>query len=149
MPGFPAKKYVYVTYTGLDDYLVLSRFQVTEDNTKAILSSQEKILTVENWIKVHQCGHIVFWSKKEIPVADTGWNTWEELNFEPASSLGGINFCWNLSKANLCPKECDDKEIAWPFYEFSHEDGHCAVIGGRVGYVRFACDILSVALMPL
>lgn len=209
-PGFTEKKHVYVTYSGLDDYLVLSRFQVNLENTEAILSSEEKLLTVENWIKVHTCGHIVFGPKKKylymcvgdsddqgnprntsqkldhiqgkilrldvesdhkpygIPpdnpfvnqkgirseiwayglrnpwnfsfdsltgdlwIPDSGWNTWEEINFEPASSPGGINYGWNMSEANLCLKECDDKEISWPFYEFSHKDAHCAVIGGRV-----------------
>lgn len=209
-PGFPAKRHVYVTYTGLDDFLVLSRFQVTEDNTRAILSSEEILLTVENWIKVHQCGHIVFSPKNKylymcvgdsddqgnprntsqkldhiqgkilrldvesdekpygIPadnpfvntkdvrpeiwayglrnpwnfsidastgdlwIPDTGWHTWEEINFEPASSPGGKNYGWNLAEGNLCLKECVDKGITWPIYEFSHTDARCAMIGGRV-----------------
>ena len=65
-------------------------------------------------------------------IADTGWNTWEEVNFEPASSPGGKNYGWNMSEGNLCLKDCEDKEIIWPFYEYSHTDAHCAVIGGRV-----------------
>lgn len=59
-PDFPKRKRVYVTYTGQGNKLILSRFELAEDGSQAIRSSEEMILIVENWRGDHHCGHLEF-----------------------------------------------------------------------------------------
>ena len=65
-------------------------------------------------------------------IPDVGWKYWEEISFQPASSSGGENYGWALAEGNRCRGDCDDSNIIWPFYEYSHGDKGCAVIGGAV-----------------
>ena len=70
-------------------------------------------------------------------IADVGQGKLEEINFQPANSLGGENYGWNCLEGttNARPDNCDgDDVLTAPVFEYAHDDGNC---GGSVtgGYV--------------
>jgi glucose/arabinose dehydrogenase len=71
-------------------------------------------------------------------IGDVGQNEWEEVDFEPGLSPGGINWGWNLKEGNHCYESQTECEIADrsgdltdPVSEYSHDLG-CSVTGGYV-----------------
>ncbi|MDM7917282.1 MAG: PQQ-dependent sugar dehydrogenase, partial [Candidatus Eisenbacteria bacterium] len=67
-------------------------------------------------------------------IADVGQNRWEEIDFEPAGSTGGVNYGWDNTEGHHCyepSQDCDTTGITWPIYEYSHSDG-CSITGGVV-----------------
>ncbi len=68
----------------------------------------------------------------DLYITDVGWEFFEEINFQPASSKGGENYGWNFAEGNYCQKICDDKDFVWPVHEYTHGENGCAVIGGVV-----------------
>jgi glucose/arabinose dehydrogenase/mono/diheme cytochrome c family protein len=67
-------------------------------------------------------------------IADVGQNFWEEINFEPADSEGGINYGWKFLQGSHCfPASEEDcpKVGTLPVAEYSHDLG-CSVVGGHV-----------------
>jgi glucose/arabinose dehydrogenase len=69
----------------------------------------------------------------ELFIGDVGQNTWEEVDFQPASSKGGENYGWSLTcGVHSFPIEKDRQisglDITWPVAEFKHgQDGDCVV----------------------
>ncbi|MCA9298621.1 MAG: PQQ-dependent sugar dehydrogenase, partial [Phycisphaerales bacterium] len=68
-------------------------------------------------------------------IGDVGQNVWEEIDYQPASSVGGENYGWrcyegahNFNTAG-CPPIGD---TVLPITEFSHSGGNCSVTGGVV-----------------
>jgi glucose/arabinose dehydrogenase len=68
-------------------------------------------------------------------IADVGHGSIEEIDFAPATdgldAAKGYNFGWSGFEGNS--RYHDDVAVAdhrGPIYEYSHEDGRCAVIGG-------------------
>ena len=62
-------------------------------------------------------------------LADVGQNKWEEVNFEPASSKGGLNYGWRIMEANHCydPKEnCPTEGLIKPIIEYPNDAIHPA-----------------------
>ncbi|MFP3852809.1 MAG: PQQ-dependent sugar dehydrogenase [Anaerolineales bacterium] len=66
----------------------------------------------------------------DLYIADVGQNQWEEVNFEPAGSSGGLNYGWDLYEASH-PFEGDGANTVMPVAEYSHEFG-CSITGGVV-----------------
>lgn len=65
-------------------------------------------------------------------IADVGQDTWEEVDFQPASSKGGENYGWNTMEGNHCFRaNCSMQGLVLPVAEYSHTDG-CSVTGGFV-----------------
>lgn len=71
-------------------------------------------------------------------IGDVGQNQWEEIDFEPGPSDGGINWGWNIKEGSRCfvtQTECSAADVAEdftdPVAEYSHEFG-CSVTGGFV-----------------
>src|SRR5262249_26464294 len=66
-------------------------------------------------------------------IGDVGQDTWEEVNFTPASSSGGENYGWDIFEASHCflEDDCSSDGLVMPIAEHSHQDG-CTVIGGYV-----------------
>ncbi|MCA9970823.1 MAG: PQQ-dependent sugar dehydrogenase [Anaerolineales bacterium] len=64
-------------------------------------------------------------------IADVGQNLWEEVNFQPANSAGGLNYGWNIMEATHCflAESCDTRRAVLPIFEYGHENG-CSVTGG-------------------
>lgn len=73
-------------------------------------------------------------------IADVGQNAWEEVNFEPASSPGGVNYGWRC-REGLHPYDGSGSCTAPrtdPIHEYAHGGGRCSVTGG---YVYRGCAI--------
>ncbi len=67
-------------------------------------------------------------------IADVGQNKYEEVNFEPAGSKGGLNYGWNTMEGTHCyqPSDgCNQAGLTLPVNDYSHDDG-CSVTGGYV-----------------
>ena len=66
-------------------------------------------------------------------IADVGESSWEEVNFQQASSLGGENYGWRLMEGNHCfnpSTNCNDGSLTLPVIEYDHSLGNCSIIGG-------------------
>jgi len=71
----------------------------------------------------------------DLYIADVGQNTYEEVDFQPASSKGGENYGWRITEGWHCysPSEgCDQTGLVLPVAEYSHDVGGCSVTGGYV-----------------
>lgn len=69
----------------------------------------------------------------DLYIADVGQNTYEEIDFQPASSAGGENYGWNF-REGLHPYSGSSTEpggLVDPVAEYSHAQG-CSVSGGVV-----------------
>ena len=67
-------------------------------------------------------------------IADVGQNKYEEVNFEPAGSKGGLNYGWNTMEGTHCYQPsngCNPSGLTLPVNDYSHDDG-CSVTGGYV-----------------
>ncbi|MFG0285971.1 MAG: PQQ-dependent sugar dehydrogenase [Phycisphaerales bacterium JB039] len=72
-------------------------------------------------------------------IADVGQNELEEINFQPAGSLGGENYGWKCREgtacfstaAPYCPSSCAVNPFVDPIHEYSHSQG-CSITGGVV-----------------
>ena len=70
-------------------------------------------------------------------IADVGQDTWEEVNFQPASSSGGENYGWSVLEGMHCynddpPGSCDDflnGGSTLPIAEYHHVPD-CSITGG-------------------
>jgi glucose/arabinose dehydrogenase len=69
----------------------------------------------------------------DLYIADVGQGEWEEIDFVPADSRGGLNFGWDYYEGN---HDYDPQGIAseyvFPVAEYSHAEGGCSVTGGFV-----------------
>jgi hypothetical protein len=67
-------------------------------------------------------------------IADVGQDTYEEVNFQPASSTGGTNYGWNIMEGLHCfnATSCDQTGLTLPIVEYDHSQGDCSIIGGYV-----------------
>lgn len=65
-------------------------------------------------------------------IGDVGQLNWEEINYVPAASPGGLNFGWDYYEGtHLYSEGGSPEDLVFPVVEYSHESG-CAVIGGHV-----------------
>ncbi len=66
-------------------------------------------------------------------IADVGQGDWEEINVQPASSLGGENYGWPIMEGKRCFQSdtCRQNGLTLPVAEYSHDLG-CSVTGGFV-----------------
>jgi glucose/arabinose dehydrogenase len=78
-------------------------------------------------------------SSGDLYIGDVGQEMYEEIDYEPAGSAGGINFGWPLMEGPFCGEQascvllgCDEPpNHTPPIYSYDHGVGS-AVIGGRV-----------------
>jgi glucose/arabinose dehydrogenase len=67
-------------------------------------------------------------------IADVGQNRYEEINLQPATSIGGENYGWRLMEATHCfnpTTGCtNNATLKQPIIEYSHDDGSCSITGG-------------------
>jgi len=67
-------------------------------------------------------------------IGDVGQNQYEEINFVPATSRGGLNFGWPYREGLHCYKDdenCNMLGLTPPVAEYDHSHG-CSVTGGYV-----------------
>ncbi|HET9063040.1 MAG TPA: PQQ-dependent sugar dehydrogenase [Candidatus Binatia bacterium] len=84
----------------------------------------------------------------DIYIADVGQNMVEEIDFEPASSTGGVNWGWDIFEGSSCFEPAPDPTcpspatgFAFPVHEYAHAEG-CSVTGG---YVYRGCAMPDLA----
>ncbi len=68
-------------------------------------------------------------------VGDVGEGNREEIDFEPASSTGGLNYGWRVMEGSLCfnpASGCDTSGKVLPVAEYVNNSATCAVTGGYV-----------------
>jgi len=69
---------------------------------------------------------------------DVGMDSWEEVNFEPAASLGGRNYGWACTEGDWCTPSsacvCGDPSLTAPMHAYAHVFGvgGFSVTGGYV-----------------
>ena len=67
-------------------------------------------------------------------IADVGQGQREEVDFQPASSIGGENYGWRLMEGTRCfnpSSNCNPGNLVLPVIEYDHDFG-CSVTGGYV-----------------
>jgi glucose/arabinose dehydrogenase len=67
-------------------------------------------------------------------IADVGQGTWEEIDFQPATSIGGENYGWRRMEGTHCfnpATNCNTGNLVLPVIEYDHGVG-CSVTGGYV-----------------
>ena len=68
-------------------------------------------------------------------IGDVGQNTWEEIDYQPASSTGGENYGWRAYEGLEVFRSGNLDEVsvhAEPIHVYEHVDGACSVTGGYV-----------------
>jgi glucose/arabinose dehydrogenase len=66
-------------------------------------------------------------------IGDVGQGSWEEVNFQPAGSIGGENYGWRRMEGRHCfnpSSNCQTPAMVLPVLEYSLEGSACAVVGG-------------------
>lgn len=82
-------------------------------------------------------------STGDLYIGDVGQGTQEEINYQPASSLGGENYGWRIMEGNLCynpedpATDCSIPPVSYvaPVATYDQGPGNsigCAVTGGYV-----------------
>lgn len=75
----------------------------------------------------------------DLYIADVGQGLYEEVNFQPSSSMGGENYGWRVMEGLHCFDDnesggnvpCFDSSLTDPVHEYSHDFG-CSITGGYV-----------------
>ncbi len=69
-------------------------------------------------------------------MADVGQNAREEIDFQPADSLGGENYGWRCMEGTRCTGlsgcTCNDSELVLPVHEYNTGTDGCSITGGYV-----------------
>lgn len=76
----------------------------------------------------------------DLYIADVGQGAKEEINFQPASSVGGENYGWRVMEGDLCnfgsdPTPCFDDSFTPPIHVYAHvgaPNGGNSITGGYV-----------------
>jgi glucose/arabinose dehydrogenase len=71
----------------------------------------------------------------DLLIGDVGQSAWEEVDFQPAGSTGGVNYGWRLTEGAHCynpPSGCNTAGITPPVAEYGHVNGNCSITGGFV-----------------
>ncbi len=68
----------------------------------------------------------------DLRIGDVGQDSWEELDLVPNGAAPGMNFGWRKFEGNHLyhDETIDSTNLVWPFWEYPHDNGNCAVIGG-------------------
>ena len=70
----------------------------------------------------------------DLYIADVGQGQREEINFQPATSIGGENYGWRLMEGRQCyvpASNCNNGSLVLPIIDYGHDEG-CSVTGGYV-----------------
>ncbi len=66
-------------------------------------------------------------------IGDVGQDNYEEVDFQPATSIGGENYGWRRMEGFHCynpSSSCSDPSFTMPVIEYSHASGACSISGG-------------------
>jgi len=69
----------------------------------------------------------------DLYIADVGQNAWEEIDFTPAGTPGGVNYGWNAREGmhDFGGTPAQNASLVDPVFEYGHDQG-CSVTGGYV-----------------
>jgi glucose/arabinose dehydrogenase len=69
----------------------------------------------------------------DLYIGDVGQGSFEEVDFQPASSTGGENYGWNVLEGNQCfgGTACNPLDFTPPVAVYDHAQG-CSITGGMV-----------------
>jgi glucose/arabinose dehydrogenase len=67
----------------------------------------------------------------ELYIADVGQDKWEEVNFLPAGTQGGVNFGWDFLEGSHEYEGNPPPDVIMPILEYDHSQG-CSITGGVV-----------------
>jgi glucose/arabinose dehydrogenase len=70
----------------------------------------------------------------DLYIGDVGQNRVEEIDVDPGSRRGGLNYGWRLTEGSQCfnpSSGCGTAGLTPPVYEYSHSEG-CSITGGVV-----------------
>jgi glucose/arabinose dehydrogenase len=65
-------------------------------------------------------------------IGDVGQNTWEEVDYYPASGAPGANFGWSIMEGNHGYSDVPQPGLLLPAAEYIHSKGNCSITGGYV-----------------
>lgn len=71
----------------------------------------------------------------DLYIADVGQGSFEEVNYQPASSQGGENYGWNIMEGPECFQSgtCNQSGLTLPVFSYqTRVENTCAVTGGHV-----------------
>jgi hypothetical protein len=72
-------------------------------------------------------------STSDLLIGDVGQSSWEEVDYQPASSPGGENYGWRRMEGFACynpSSNCNDGTLTLPILAYDHSGGRCAITGG-------------------
>ena len=71
----------------------------------------------------------------DLYIGDVGQGAWEEVDVQPAASLGGLNYGWVIMEGKHCyppgTNTCNQTGLTLPVLEYDHPTG-CSITGGYV-----------------
>lgn len=68
-------------------------------------------------------------------IADVGQGEYEEVSFQPGTSIGGENYGWRRMEGRHCfepDTNCNNGTLVLPVIEYDHSGDECSVTGGYV-----------------
>jgi glucose/arabinose dehydrogenase len=70
----------------------------------------------------------------DLYIGDVGQNSWEEIDYVPAGTPGGLNLGWNYFEGMHPYGGTPPNNVPFtsPVAEYGHDSGHCSVTGGYV-----------------
>ncbi|MDQ6800418.1 MAG: PQQ-dependent sugar dehydrogenase [Acidobacteriota bacterium] len=77
----------------------------------------------------------------DLIIGDVGQGAFEEVDFQPATSIGGENYGWRIMEGLHCfnATSCNQNGLVRPVLEYSHAGGACSITGGyRYRGARFS-----------
>ena len=72
-------------------------------------------------------------STGDLWIGDVGQNAFEEVDLQPATSIGGENYGWRRMEGFHCfspSANCSDPSFTPPIFEYPHALGACSITGG-------------------
>jgi len=90
-------------------------------------------------------------------IGDVGQNNFEEVDLQPATSIGGENYGWRVMEGLHCynATTCNQTGLTRPILEYNHSGGACSITGGyryrgarypRMSGIYFYADYCSGAI---
>jgi hypothetical protein len=80
-------------------------------------------------------------------IGDVGQNDWEEIDFLPVESAGGVNYGWNVMEGDHCYQPgCKKNLYTAPIAEHDHDSGDCSITGGYIYRGRYDNGLRGVYL---
>ena len=78
-------------------------------------------------------------------IGDVGQNNWEEINFQPANSKGGLNFGWNILEGTHCypndNQQCSIDSMVLPLFEYPNDANYLKTLIGWKQLDMHGCSV--------